>query len=448
MRGLGWLLVGSLCACGPEVQRPAPGVARTVVPKPAAPARRAPARVRAPLSKEFHATWLQQTPPFNQAVAIAPGGQIAVLATRSLTLHDAKTGGMVARKEVCTTFDGAFSFVDDKTGALVCEDSVRLFSLPDLTYRTMHALPDKAHVAAFAPGFMAVAAGRVRVLDTTSFAEKHVFEADGDVTTLALTAKWIAIGLERGEVLLYPLEGGAASQRIAVKQGFEIEALALSPDGTRVFASAGPVAGLWRTADGTLERRFEAVGAVRGARWLGAGELAVVGPDGLLLLHASDGSVASVDGSGALGAPFALTVNADHRVLCAAERAGKLACFTRGRAAPGRSLALDLDPASEFAAVMSGRVLGRAGARLRVAALPHAGLPEAGTDVTLLRYTEQAVGALRAPRWIRLAQGRVLKVEDEVVIVRLDSELVPLEGIKDPLTPDTPLRLAWDKLAH
>jgi hypothetical protein len=390
----------------------------------------------------FHAAWLQQTPPFSEAVAIAPSGHVAVVATRSLSLHHPKTGAMLARKEVCT--GAQFTFIDDKTGALVCEDGVRLLSVPDLEYRSMHAFADKARATSFAPGLAAVSftGGVVRVFDASTWTEKRAVSVDDRVTALAVSKTQLAIGLERGEVLLYALEGNEA-RRIAVKSGLEVEALALSRD--RLFASAGPMVATWRA--GVLERRFDTVGAVTAARWIDDQRIAVIGRDGLLLLDAHNGAIGSIDGSGALGAGPAvgLAVSADSRLICAAERDGKLACFSRGRLPASRPLPIDLDPGAQYASVMAGRVHTHSGARLKVTALPHSSVPEAGTDVVLLRYTAQKVGPAR---WIRLAEGRVVKVEEATVSVRLDSELVPIEGVKDPLTQDTPLRLAWQRLSE
>ena len=170
-----WLLVGSLIGslasfgCGPTVARPAVGVSTGPTPTvnpPAATGSAAgsagtsgapPAAAPTTADKRFFLGWSKLTKPFVKGLAFAPSGHVGVLSSRHLSLHDGRSGKLVGEVDVCFTFEHALAFVDEKTAALVCENGVKLFHLPDLSYRGVRPFSQPATAAGFANGKLVVA---------------------------------------------------------------------------------------------------------------------------------------------------------------------------------------------------------------------------------------------------------------------------------------------------
>ena len=441
-------------SCGPVVPppgaaAPAASAAPTASATPSATAPdQTPAAATARKQRHLRLAWTAQTRPFNKGVAIAPTGHVAVLGSRSLSLHDGRSGALLGEADVCFTFDDAFAFVTEDTGALVCEDAVRLYALPDLDYRGLRKLPGRARVASFAPGLAAIgfATGPVRIYDTSSWEERQVVDVDQRVTALALSGDGsrLALGLEQGELVVHHLADQTA-RRISVKRGLEVAALTLTTDGLLLFAAAGPLAAVWDLGAQTLRRRFRTVADVHRARWLGAGEIASAGGDGLLLLGLAEGSARSLGGGWSLGAGTAagLAVAVERQVVCAAEREGEVACFSRGKLPPTGQLPVSASGATAAGRTMAGRVVVLAGSRLQVRALASSAVPAASRDVTILRYTEAQVGPVRTARWLEVAAGRVIKVKKDIVHVRLTGDVKALPNGKDALVYDAALRLLW-----
>jgi hypothetical protein len=79
-------------------------------------------------------------------------------------------------------------------------------------------------------------------------------------------------------------------------------------------------------------------------------------------------------------------------------------------------------------------------------------LPAVGTAVTVVRYTEVVIGEHKSARWIEVADGRVERVEGDVVHLRLSHEgLLPkntggsIPADTEPLADDTPIKLVWQR---
>jgi hypothetical protein len=438
------LLLASLAlfACGkvvaPPKERPRP-----VEPRPSQSAAPAPAPASAPLPEKpaLALAWRLQTRPFNKGVAVREG-LVGALGSRHLALVETKTGKLLAGRDVCFTFSGAFAFVDEHTAGLVCEQEVQLLGLPDLDYRGSRALSGMARAAAFSQGHAAIVfdGGAVRVYETAGWSEQRALSVPDTVSAIALSrdGRRLAVGLDQGEVLL---DRDGSPERLAVKLGLPLDALAFSPGGDKLFCSAGPHAAVYDVATRREEKRWGAVSGVLAAAWLDGRVIGSGGKDGLLLLDL-DGAVRSV-AQGLDGAEPVVAVAAPEAdLLCAAERGGQLACYAQGGVP--RAVAIpDHSPDEERA---SGRVLGVVAKRLRVKALPDSLLPEPGSYVRLLRYTEAMVGDVKSARWIELTpQAQVIHVKKGVIHLQLGDDLLPIAGVPDPLTYDTAVRLAWKR---
>jgi hypothetical protein len=198
---------------------------------------------------------------------------------------------------------------------------------------------------------------------------------------------------------------------------------------------------VWSLDERRFERTFRTVTRVRSARWLGAGSVGTAGDDGLLVVDAETTLAESLPS--AQGMPVALAASADGAVLCAAERDGRLGCWSRGVLPASRDL-LPIEPGGPDAVRSVGRVLGREGKTLRVKALPQAPVPPVGADVIVLRYVETEVGELKSARWVELASARVARVKADVVSLDLPSAVRTIEGLDEPLGYDAPVKLAWE----
>jgi len=413
------------------------------LPPPAAVDDEEPEPYRPPRTP-FQLAWSQQTTPFNKGVALASNGHVGVLSTRHLTLYDGE-GKRLAQRETCATFDGALSFVSDTTAAVVCPKEVRLHQLPSLEVAGRHSLSAQAHVAAFAPGFAAVglATGSVRIYRTQDWTEAQTFSVGQSASALALSAdaKQLAIGLDGGGLLLSRLAEAGPPQRIAIKRGLPVEALAFSPDGATLFAAAGPIAVALR--GDSVVRRFRTVAGVTAAAWVGADEIGSVGRDGLLILDLGAGISRSVAGIPGGEAPVSVVTGTDQ--LCAVDRDGMLYCYQRGAPRPRRQLATT-SPGDADAQRLVGQVIAFGGTRLQVRAQPWLALPTRGARVSVLRYTEVVVEGVRSARWVPVAEATVHQLDGDLVHLRLTQKLshvAGLEGSTDPLAHDTPVKLVW-----
>ncbi len=454
------MLLSSGLSCGQVLPHPTPSgapsssaasasspVASLPLPPPATASAEAPAHPPA-APTPFRLAWKLATKPFNKGLALAPTGYLAVLSSRRLALHELRSGKEIANAQVCFTFPGAFAFVDATTGVLVCERAIKVLGLPKLDLRGSKSLPRKARVVALGASQLAVgfADGPVQLYNTSDWTLLREIGADQRVSALAVASDGrLAIGLEQGEMLL--VDPDQRVRRLSVKRGFEVRVLAFSPDGSHLFAAAGPLAAVWKAATLKSTRVFRVVRDVIGARWVSNEEISVVGPDGLLVLRLDSGSALSVGAGWSDGTspPVSLDAAAAHKVICSAERDGALACFSRGTLPQAQQLPVRDEPGGAGATRMSGRVAGLKGRNLRVKALADATLPPVGAKAVVLRFAERQVGGLRAVVWEQVAKARVARVHRDVVHLRLslgDARRFKRHK-KRALQYDTPVKLAW-----
>jgi hypothetical protein len=283
----------------------------------------------------YRLAWLVPSAEWIEAVSIAPSGDVVAFGARMLRVHARETGRMLTETATCPAVPNGFGFVGPSDGALVCEDRIDALTFPGAASRRARKLPGKASAAAFGAGVVAVAdeQGAVRLFDPRTWRERKTIAAAGAVTTLALSrdGALLGVGLGDGRVRIHR---GASAEPIEIEArlGHAVRVLAFSPSGELLFGSAGPLVAVWRTADGGLVRAFRMVREVGVARWLSEQDVAVTGPDGLLVLFVGDGSARSIgDGSDAGSAPpVALDASNDGRVLCLGAPATSVRCFVRG----------------------------------------------------------------------------------------------------------------------
>ncbi len=435
-RALLLLLAG--CAVVP---RPEPAPARTHA-RPAASAPEAEAGEPASAepaedSHHYHLAWQRQLPPFTRGLALAPG-YLAVLGSRRMSLHELKSGSPLGDSDVCFTAPAGFAFVGAATGALVCEDAIKLFSLPKLAYAGRKALPDKARLAAAGGSWLAVAfaSGPLRIFDVGDWKMVREIAVPARPTALAVSAdgSTLAIGFDSGDVARLGLGDAGEPRTIRVKPGLEVGAVALSDSGDRLFAAAGPALAIY-DAHGSETATFRVAQHVTAARWL-EGDVAVIAEDSLLLLDPSDGSAHGLPWTGP--PPAELAALGDKGVVCAASHDGVVGCVSRGSLPAVELLARH---AAGEGKRLDGRVLGVNGAKLQLKAQPGAPLPAVDTEVLVRRYRERKNGG--EPEWIDAARGKVFEAQGDRLTVELHAGHALVPPDLRAFVYDSPVELVW-----
>jgi hypothetical protein len=449
-----WALVGLLVGCGPTVPAPRPlraatdpargrpatpdSVAASASGSSSAPATAPPAeRPELP----FRLAWMVPSTPWIKAVAIAPWGDVVSTGARMLRIHAAESGKLRGETATCFTFPGALGFVGEKTGALVCEDSIQVFAFPGAKYRGVRKLVGQARVAAFGRRLVAVgfAEGPVRLFSTGDWQQTAELPVLGRVSALGLSRddRALGVGYEDGRIVWHDL--AARSQRVLEGTArHAVSALAFSPLGRRLFAASGPASAVWNAAGGMPERSFDVVRQVSAARWLSEDDVATVGADGLLVLGPGDGSARSIgDGSDASsGPPVTLDLSLDGRFLCTGAPEGSLRCFA----------ADDCVPSGTSRLVLDGRLVGHNGKHVMVKADAAPELPPVGRCAKLMRHVQGADGGLATSGWVEVGEVRIEEIRKDVVRATLTGPDLAGDGQKSAvLEYDTPVRLVWAK---
>jgi hypothetical protein len=404
-----------------------------------------PAPAPAGPRKNFRFAWTLLTKPFNKGLAVSDDF-VAALGSNHLALVAMRSGQVVKQRDACVTFDDAFAFTSKNRGALVCERSVQVLSIPDLALKATFPLPGLARLAAFGKTHAAIAfeAGPVRVYEIADWSLRDEVDVGHEVRSLAVSTDGnvVGIGLDQGDVLLVDRVAGA-THRMTVKMGLPVETLRFDETGARALVAAGPSVSLWDLKTRSLSQRFRSVTNVFAGGWIDKSRIASAGRDGLLVLDIASDTAKSLSGGLDGNEPaVSIAVSGDGKVLCAAERDGKLACYARGRI-PARGIASATYGAEVVR--MSGRAQLFDNERLTVKAHAHSNIPEPSIQVRVLRYTETTVGTVRSARWIELATARVIKVDEDMVHLQIGGALNEIPGVSDPLAYDTPLRLVWKR---
>jgi len=393
--------------------------------------------------------WIEQRAPFPKGLAIGDG-VVAMSSSRRLGLFDLRTGKKLVDREVCFTFPGSLGFVGAKQLVLVCEDGIKLFALPSLQFTGVREFSRPGKMAAFSKDRVVVAfeGGTVEVIGASDGEVLSSFKVSPRVTALAVSrdARRIAVGLDNGEIILHTA-ATKARDRVELRAGFAVTALAFSPAGKVLFSSGGPVSASWTLAEKKVVRRaaYRGLEAVTDAAWLTNHALATIGKDGLLLWDDAKNGSRSL-GGGRLGQPLAVAASLGGRSLCVAERDGRLACLGRGKSASFAVRGLFESVSSDK--MSGGRVVARHGRLIRIKAHAGSALPTQGAPVTVYRYVETQKGKLTQANWSQISEGEVIKIDGDMIHVRVPPSSLTVLNVKsarglEPLHYDVPVRLRW-----
>jgi hypothetical protein len=373
---------------------------------------------------------------------------------RKLSLYAGDTGDLLVSKGICYTFREAFGFVGRRTGVLVCEDGIKVFDFPGLTYRGVRSLPGKARTAAFGNRRVAVgfAEGPVRVYDARDWSQAGHFALGERASALALSPdeRTLAVALRDGRLAVLDL---ATSTRRSLSNPAKapVRVLAYAADGGRLVGAAGSSVTLWQAATPEPTRSFAVAGAVADVRWISGDAIVVVGRSFSSAIRVADGAAEGLPvqaGAHAKGWVDA-AVTRDGRMLCIASAERSIHCLARGRP-PARGDGVDAAPTQPGVpprhGVTAGRLVGHTGNHLTMEAHPHTELPRVGRRAELRRHVLREQGGLLTSEWPpvafvtvdRVHRGRLRLTieEDRSATVLPDSE-------KDPFEYDAPVRLVW-----
>lgn len=390
-----------------------------------------------PPREAFVLAWSQQGKPFHKGIAVDRQGRVAVASAKHVALYD-KRGKLLAAHDVCTPV-AAPAFSGD-TVAVLCVDRIARFALPQLSELPHTTLPGAATAWALADERAAIAfnKGPVRILKG-GVLESEI-DINDDATALALDGQNVAIGLAGGDVIVRAIDGGTA-QRVKVKPFMAVDALSLSPNGTMLFAGAGPMAAVWWLASLQAESaRFTGVGGITAAAWVNDSEIATVGRDGMLLLDVKHRRSGSIGGVGAGQIPNDLSAMGAR--VCAADEMGFVSCFVRGQGAAGGAVPMT-NPGGAGTRMMGGSLAHYGGRKLQVRPLRRMPLPTKGQPVIVLRYEEMRVTGALSARWIEVADAKVERLDEDLVYLTVDGSLRNTDGEADPLPFGTAVKLVW-----
>jgi hypothetical protein len=389
-----------------------------------------PARGAVPRVTEEEATyrlsWAKQTPPFASGLAISRGGSVAAVATDGVTLLAGQSGKSQLYRAGCAAVTGGFAFVNAELAVLVCGHEVELLGARDLASRAKHQLPREARLASVAGGSVAIAFvdGRVRIYRIDPWELIHDVVPQGEPTALALAASGSAVALagEGGALSLHDIASGK-STLLFERGGLTPTALAFSQRGDKLFAGIGPAVAVWDAKTARRERRFTSASDVELAVWLGSRAIVSAGPEGMVVLDHPSG-VAHGVGGGWDGTPrrlVAVAVSPAGDLLCSVSRDGFVACHARGGSAPGRLPIEVAGVVDSGGNTTFGRLNAFRGLELEVAPLSDEPLPPKGAVAVVMLYpvTPRAGDT----RWLRIGEGKVDKVGEELVTLRIDPAL-------------------------
>ncbi|MBI1290569.1 PQQ-binding-like beta-propeller repeat protein [bacterium] len=204
----------------------------------------------------------------------------------------------------------------------------------------------------------------LRVIDTTSVAP--------DLVVWSPAGDRIAVASSGPDISLFDVATGEVLRILQEPSGADIDALAFSPDGTRILSGSAGVSGgdngngiIWNIDSGTIARTIQpAIGALGGVAWNPAGtEVVLCGPSssrifrvssGLSLRSLPAGGGAAYNGAGtllALGTPASLYDTASGTQIWTSQAMARGAAFSadeslvlfKGCVPPGIPLADGID---------------------------------------------------------------------------------------------------------
>lgn len=372
---------------------------------------------------------------WNQGVAIAPGGEIVVVAGERIAVLAPDDGRRLGDAVACDVPDeDGFVFIDPSTLLVICDSEARTYKWPGLVPTTIATFPRQVERAAVNGGRFAVAEDDFWIREGSP-PELQVYDARSgarlDTIVVAAETQSVAISPDGARIAWSVESRGTWIRTIGGKDDAQVphrslsaSCLSFSPDGRALFArfrsfeaslldlTTGATLGTWRVGS-WLNRVVWTPGGPVGSGADGATWFRLGAPS------ESDGSDESMEG---------IAASADGGSICAGDRSGIIRCWSDKPVAPytppaspapisapssaASPAAVPTPPTAAAPAPLEGTPTSIQGAVV-VLRLDAPAPARVGATGRLAAQLPAAIGQLRITGWLDVADVRVDRVDGD-----------------------------------
>ena len=392
----------------------------------------------------FEKAWIAKTGDWNRGIAIAPWGDVVSLASGTLRVHASDSGQILDEIKICRPVENGFGFIDEANAVLICEKEIQNITFPAGIPKKVMQLKAEAQAGALQGDLVAVADDKrtVTVYSVKKWKVVDSFTADGDVTGLALSHDGgkLAVGLASGVISMRDL-GAKKTKKFWQGGSGSVDALAFSPDDSKLFADSGSFkASVWDVDQAAQLIEYKTGSWLVEARFLSPTLVAATGSDGFVLYESGGEPLKILNYTDKAVAPVAegLGASADGKLACAGDRDGTIACFSTselkpsayakmaapdGKAASTGDGSIARAPQQQQAKTVEilGEISGRKGKVITVKVYT-SNLPQGGAGGSLFKHFEKKIGSMSMSGWLEIAAVKVKKTESNKIFLEIEKE--------------------------
>jgi hypothetical protein len=366
---------------------------------------------------------------WNQGVAIAPGGEIVVVAGERIAVLAPDDGRVLGDAVACDVPDeDGVVFLDASTLLVICDSEARTYTWPGLVSTTITTFPRQVERAAVNGGRFAVAEDDFWIREGAP-PELQVYDARSgarlDTIVIAAETESVAISPDGARIAWSVASRGTWIRTIGGHDDAQIpnrslsaSCLSFSPDSRALFArfrsfetslldlTTGATLGTWRVGSWLNRVVWTPAGPVGsgsdGATWFRLGAPSE-----------SDGSDEAMEG---------IAASPDGGTICAGDRSGIIRCWSDKPAAPytapaaptvaAAPAAVPTPAAAAAPAPLEGTPASIQGA-VAVLRLDTPAPARVGATGRLAAQLPAAIGQLRITGWLDVADVRVDRVDGD-----------------------------------
>ena len=413
----------------------------------------------------FEKAWTAKTGDWNRGIAVTPWGDVVSLASGVLRVHASDNGQILDEIKICYPVENGFGFIDETNAVLICEKEIQKISFPAGIPKKVMKLKILALAAALEGDLVAVADDKrnVTVYSVKKWKVVDSFTADDDVTGLALSHDGVrlAVGLDNGIISMRDLSK-KKTKKFWKGGGSSVDALAFSPDDSKLFADSGSFkASVWDVDQGTQLIEYKTGSWLVEARFLSPTLVAATGSDGFVLYEGSGEPQSILNYTDKALPPVAegLGASMDGKLACAGDRDGTIACFSTSELnpsayakmvkadikapAPGSGTMAQASLQQVKTAQILGEISGRKGKVITVKVYT-SNLPQGGAGGSLFKHFEKKIGSMSMSGWLEIAAVKVKKTESNKIFLEIKKEksVMKVNGKKvKHFTPGTKVKL-------
>ena len=342
------LLPGALllaCACTPTADLELPGdPGGAADPGGVADPSPAPKLQAKPQPEVYEPLWVSETNDWNHGVLVLASGDVISQSMWRMRVHARHDGTVLRMARTCAALrSSAFVQTGPDRALLACDDELREYTLPSLDSRTLLRFPFDVDIAAIGTNQVAIASRdkEVAVFEIATGTELSRFKAAEDLEALALSpdGTHLALGLDLSGIVLRELSTG--QWRVLIRNA-SAEPAWFRADGRELMAEVDSfVIGAVEIPSGRVLRTYEDSPWLSTARYIDATQVLATGAHGASLLE-PDGTQTNLSNEPSEGAG----VSPDGRTLCWGDRGGTITCWSKDKPAPTQLRAKPLAPVS------------------------------------------------------------------------------------------------------